>query len=305
MNDYGKTRDELIEELHELRGRTAELESAKARLTSAQRLCHSYQAYLRNRLEACATELRESEVRLDAEIGKRRQVEVERDEQRRILYAILDTTPDHVVFKDRDSVYRLCNESAAMFRGFHVKEIIGKTDFDIYGPEAARPAQDEEHEIIEAGEAKTVECADCCPTDGNTRWFEVIKTPMRDAEGSVVGLLCNARDITERKNLAESQRVLVDELRAALAEVNKLSGLLPICASCKRIRNDDGQWQQMELYIREHSEAEFSHGLCPECAEQAYAQFARTRAEEERQSKRGASKTKVKEAASAITRDQD
>ena len=75
-----------------------------------------------------------------------------------------------------------------------------------------------------------------------------------------------------RQRVVEQER-LIYELRAALAGVKKLSGLLPICSCCKKIRNEDGEWEQMELYIRGHSEADFSHGLCPECGEKTYARF--------------------------------
>ena len=60
------------------------------------------------------------------------------------------------------------------------------------------------------------------------------------------------------------------QLRVALANVKTLRGLLPICASCKKIRDDGGYWNQIEIYIREHSEAQFSHGLSPECVQQLY-----------------------------------
>ena len=60
------------------------------------------------------------------------------------------------------------------------------------------------------------------------------------------------------------------ELAAALAQVKKLSGLLPICANCKKIRNDAGYWQNVEIYIHEHSEADFSHGMCPDCMQELY-----------------------------------
>jgi CheY-like chemotaxis protein len=60
------------------------------------------------------------------------------------------------------------------------------------------------------------------------------------------------------------------ELAAALAQVKRLSGLLPICASCKKIRNDEGYWQQVEVYIHEHSEADFTHGICPDCMQKLY-----------------------------------
>ena len=60
------------------------------------------------------------------------------------------------------------------------------------------------------------------------------------------------------------------ELQSMLLEVKELSGLLPICASCKNIRDDKGYWNQIESYIRDHSKAEFTHGICPDCAEKLY-----------------------------------
>lgn len=60
------------------------------------------------------------------------------------------------------------------------------------------------------------------------------------------------------------------KLEAALKDVKKLSGLLPICSNCKKIRDDNGYWGQIESYIRDHSEAEFSHGICPECSDKLY-----------------------------------
>lgn len=68
-------------------------------------------------------------------------------------------------------------------------------------------------------------------------------------------------------------RQLNQELQTALAKVKSLNGLLPICASCKKIRDDQGYWQQVEVYIREHSEADFTHGLCPECLIKIYPEF--------------------------------
>ena len=68
---------------------------------------------------------------------------------------------------------------------------------------------------------------------------------------------------------AEKSKVIAD-LQEALAKVKTLSGFLPICASCKKIRDDKGYWNQIEAYISEHSAAEFSHGICPECVEKLY-----------------------------------
>jgi hypothetical protein len=63
---------------------------------------------------------------------------------------------------------------------------------------------------------------------------------------------------------------LTSDLQAALLEVKQLSGLLPICAWCKRIRDDDGEWESIETYITDHSAADFTHGICPECAQRVH-----------------------------------
>lgn len=81
------------------------------------------------------------------------------------------------------------------------------------------------------------------------------------------------QEIARRRTAeAERDRVIV-ELRRALSEVKTLRGLLPICAHCKRIRDDKGSWNQIEAYVRRHSDAEFSHGICPECSRLHYPEF--------------------------------
>jgi hypothetical protein len=79
-----------------------------------------------------------------------------------------------------------------------------------------------------------------------------------------------ADEIAERTWAQEQQEHLIGELRVALANIKTLRGLLPICASCKKIRDDRGYWNQIETYIHKHSEAQFSHGLCPDCIQQLY-----------------------------------
>jgi hypothetical protein len=71
-----------------------------------------------------------------------------------------------------------------------------------------------------------------------------------------------ATSVVDRRITAQALK-----LQAALAEVKTLRGLLPICANCRRVRTDRGSWEQIESYVREHTEAEFSHGICPECAQ--------------------------------------
>jgi PAS domain S-box-containing protein len=79
--------------------------------------------------------------------------------------------------------------------------------------------------------------------------------------------------VIERKQFEEERERLITELQQAMSQVKMLSGMLPICSSCKKIRDDQGYWSQIESYIKEHSEAEFTHGLCPECAKRLYPEF--------------------------------
>jgi len=79
------------------------------------------------------------------------------------------------------------------------------------------------------------------------------------------------------RRIVELQDALVDkleELRRALAEIRTLRGIVPICVDCKKIRDDAGFWQQVEVYVRDHSEAEFSHALCPDCLHRLYPENA-------------------------------
>lgn len=80
----------------------------------------------------------------------------------------------------------------------------------------------------------------------------------------------NIASRTMARQYRDEREKLITELHTALDKVKLLSGFLPICASCKKIRDDKGYWQQIESYIRDHSEAEFSHGICPDCAHKLY-----------------------------------
>ena len=90
------------------------------------------------------------------------------------------------------------------------------------------------------------------------------------ALGSGIYLFSAARHLLEIKRSSAERERLIAQLQTALAEVKSLKGLIPICASCKKIRDDKGYWGQIEQYIQEHSEAQFSHGLCPECAKKFF-----------------------------------
>ena len=80
-------------------------------------------------------------------------------------------------------------------------------------------------------------------------------------------------EIEDRKRTEAEKEQLIDQLQKAMQEVKVLSGFLPICASCKKIRDDTGYWRQIEEYISTHSNALFSHGICPECTKKLYPEF--------------------------------
>ncbi len=90
----------------------------------------------------------------------------------------------------------------------------------------------------------------------------------------VVGTRSYVWDVTERTLALQERERLIRELQDALAKVKTLSGLLPICANCKRVRNDEGYWQRVETFIRERSDIEFTHGICPECLRKLYPAYA-------------------------------
>ncbi|MBF0510189.1 MAG: response regulator [Deltaproteobacteria bacterium] len=77
-----------------------------------------------------------------------------------------------------------------------------------------------------------------------------------------------------QQKLIAGQKQLIAKLEDALGQVKQLSGFIPICSHCKKIRNDEGFWQQVEEYVASHTEAQFSHGICPECLRRLYPQVA-------------------------------
>jgi len=108
---------------------------------------------------------------------------------------------------------------------------------------------------------------------GRKRYFIITGKPFMDANNEIIGIVESFQDISKRKLAENAKEDLIKELHNALDKVNLLSGFLPICASCKKIRDDKGYWSQVEKYISDHSEAKFSHGICPDCAQKLYPDF--------------------------------
>ena len=80
-------------------------------------------------------------------------------------------------------------------------------------------------------------------------------------------------DITKKKEMENDRENLIAKLQEALHQVKTLRGIIPICASCKKIRDDKGYWSQVEDYVHAHTEADFTHSICPECAKTLYPDY--------------------------------
>ncbi len=128
------------------------------------------------------------------------------------------------------------------------------------------------HQVIMTGERYISRDQVFIRKDGTTFPASVYSSPLLE-NGKVVASVTAFRDITERKRIEEEREKLIAELQKALAEIKTLHGILPICASCKKIRDDKGAWHQMEAYIHDHTNVEFSHGICKECAKKMYPQY--------------------------------
>ena len=97
--------------------------------------------------------------------------------------------------------------------------------------------------------------------------YEQLSQRVKELETQAVEM---RREEDERKNL-------IEKLQQALAEVKELRGFFPICSSCKKIRDDNGLWNEIELYIASHSQAEFSHSICPDCEKELYPEYSKKR----------------------------
>jgi len=108
---------------------------------------------------------------------------------------------------------------------------------------------------------------------GKLKWIQLSSMPGSEQFDSKVVWSGVILDITDRKQIEEERNQLIVRLQHSLSEIKILKGILPICMYCKKIRDDKGDWKQLEAYIHEHSGAEFSHSLCKECAKKYYPGF--------------------------------
>jgi hypothetical protein len=176
---------------------------------------------------------------------------------------------DLIAVVDRDYKYKMVNWSFLGQRKMNREDVIERSVADVLGHDVFETAIKPNLEKCFAGETVKYEMKYTYPNIGN-REVEVEYYPLKRENGIVYRAVAVIRDITARKAAEREREDLIAELNEALAKVKTLSGFLPICSSCKKIRDDSGYWNQIETYINEHSEAQFSHGLCPECTKTLY-----------------------------------
>ena len=180
------------------------------------------------------------------------------------LAAIVESSDDAIISKTLDGMVVSWNRGAEAIYGYTEQEMIGRP-ISVLAPPARLAELTDILQRIRRGERVGRFDTLRQRKDGSIVEVSVTISPIKDAAGLVIGASAIARDITARRREEEERLRLIDELTQALTQAKTLRGLLPICSSCKKIRDDQGYWQQVEVYIQRHSDAGFTHGLCPSC----------------------------------------
>ncbi len=216
-------------------------------------------------------ELRRSIADLERAAAERAHGELALRKSEDRFHEFMNNSPAVAYIKDESGRFVYVNQQLASRFQIASDAWIGKTDSELFPPETARAV--EENDLSVLNDECTREIEEIVPTpDGKSRYWLSHKFVLRDGDGQrqIGGL---SFDITERKQAEHERERLLSELRDALSAVKTLKGLIPICASCKNIRDDEGYWKQIEFYLCEHSELEFTHGICPACLERLYPDF--------------------------------
>lgn len=216
--------------------------------------------------------LEEQNVRLRQEIGERRRAEKALEKERDFINTLVQSSPAFFVAIGADLKTIMMNGAMLSALGYTAEEVKGKDYLTTFVPEddhgilsgifsriitERKPAINENHLLTR---------------DGRRLLVEWRGRPIFNEEGEFDYFFGVGIDITGSRQLEQERERLISELQDALAGITVLKGLLPICAKCKKIRNDRGYWEKIETYIESHTEALFTHGLCGECADKIYGE---------------------------------
>lgn len=204
-----------------------------------------------------------------ADISGQKQLEGRLQESRRMLRNAVDSSQADIIMIDPQGVVQVCNEPLARHYGAGISSIVGRNVFSLFPEDIGRERKDRFLQVLATGAPSIHE-----ETSGGRHWVHRL-TPVKDDAGRVTGVTVFSLDISDRIEAERARERLIEELRGALARVKTLTGLIPICSHCKRIRNDKGYWQQVEQYVAEHTDADFTHGLCNDCLHRLYPEVAK------------------------------
>jgi PAS domain S-box-containing protein len=189
------------------------------------------------------------------------------------LRSLFEASSDFILILDKQGTIIAANQATLRTTGYRENEIIGHAIHEFFTPASRKICIERFPALLRQG-ANRVEL-EFVFKNGTVTTMDCSGSAIHDEKGEITSVLLIERDITERKRAEMEQERLILQLQEALAKVKTLSGLLPICASCKKIRDDKGYWTQIERYISKHSNAEFSHGICPDCAKKLYSDYVK------------------------------
>jgi PAS domain S-box-containing protein len=214
-----------------------------------------------------------------SDITERKQAELALMATQQEIESIVKTVPDIIYRLDPQGRLTFVSDSVKRY-GYLPEDLLGTNVMKIVYPEDRTKTI---HRIKErrTGDRSTKSFETRLITKNQTAVsFEVfiisaegLYSPKKFGLRTFLGTQGIARDITERKLADKEREKLISKLQEALDNIKTLKGLLPICANCKKIRDDEGYWNQIEAYIKDRSDAEFSHGICPDCAKKVYSDF--------------------------------
>lgn len=203
-------------------------------------------------------------------------------EQKRIKEALMASEERFrlIVTSVREGIICLDNDNRITFANGYLTEMLGYRPEELYEQPFTMLLVDEDLENFHrrqqqriTGENEQFERR-FLTKSGDKRWAIVSASPLMAAGERIIGSFGAITDITERKKAEMELQQKNDELEKAFRQIKTLRGIVPICMSCKKIRDDQGYWNQVEVYVRNHTEAEFSHGICPDCLSNLYPEFA-------------------------------
>jgi len=181
---------------------------------------------------------------------------------------MVENSHDILTIRDADGRVRYTSPSIHHVLGYKQEELIGSTGFELVHPEDRATVENALAEFWKSPGARGSIQYRAKHANGTWVSLEVVAYNLLD-HPVIRGVVINGRDISQRKQEEAGKDQMIADLQQTLANVKTLTGVLPICASCKKIQ-EAGNWQQIESYIRDRSQVEFSHTMCPECAELWY-----------------------------------